>query len=151
MKVKFKYGIRTFSGTLDEMTYGSYKDGQLCIGRRWVQPRPTDQNAAVGSAAKNLSSIWGQASEDYKADFKTYARRYGKQACAYNMLPPTGYSLWIKAMYAWAKDEDPDLDLSSLTFEDVVTLGSKVASVSACVSNGYLPAVSPYDDLDAEI
>ena len=51
MKVKFKYGIRTFSGTVDEMTYGSFKKGKVCIGRRWVMPRLTDNNAALGSAA----------------------------------------------------------------------------------------------------
>ena len=33
MKVKFKYGIQTYSGTVDEMVYGSYRDGKLCIGR----------------------------------------------------------------------------------------------------------------------
>ena len=151
MKVKFKYGIRTFSGTVDEMTYGSYKDDQLCIGRRWVLPEATPQNTTLGSVSKNLADLWQQADAAYKADFKTYARRYGKEVCKPWMLPPTGYSLWVKAMYAWAEDEDPDLDLSSLTFEDVETLGSKVASVSACVQNNYLPSVSAVDELDASI
>ncbi|MDP3114547.1 MAG: hypothetical protein Q8M98_07195 [Candidatus Cloacimonadaceae bacterium] len=49
MKVKFKYGIATYSGTLDEMTYGSYRSGRLCIGRRWVMPSLTVQNKTIGS------------------------------------------------------------------------------------------------------
>jgi len=151
MKVKFKFGIRTYSGTVDDMTYGSYKDDKLCIGRQWVMPALTGNNAAIGSAAKNLATLWASASAGYKADFKTYAQRYGKQISGRDMLPPTGYSLWIKAMYAWAKDEDPELDLSTLIFEDIVTLGGKVASVSTCIANEYLPAVDPYDDLIAEI
>jgi len=151
MKVKFKYGIRTYSGTVDEMTYGNYKQGKVCISRKWVVPRLTENNSTMGAIAKNLSTLWQQADAGYKADFKTYAGRYGAQVSAPDKLPPTGYSLWVKAMYAWAKDEDPDLDLSSLTFEDVETLGSKVASVSACVNNNYLPNVNPVDDLDATI
>jgi len=151
MKVKFKYGIRTYSGTVDEMTYGSYKDDEVCIGRQWVMPTLTDNNSALGSVAKNLSTLWASASAGYKADFKTYAQRYGKQISEPDKLPPTGYSLWVKAMYAWAKDEDPALDLSTLIFEDIVTLGGKVATVATCVSNEYLPSVSPVDDLIAEI
>ncbi len=38
MKVKFKYGIQTYSGTVDEMTFGSYRKGTLCIGRKYVIP-----------------------------------------------------------------------------------------------------------------
>jgi hypothetical protein len=33
MRVTFKYGIKTFSGTIDSMVYGAYRDGNLCIGR----------------------------------------------------------------------------------------------------------------------
>ena len=43
MKVKLKYGIATYSGTIDEITFGSYKDDTLCIARKWVMPRLTDK------------------------------------------------------------------------------------------------------------
>jgi hypothetical protein len=57
MKVKFKYGIRTYSGTIDEMTYGSYRKGKVCIGRQWVLPKPTEQNTEIGAVATNLSDL----------------------------------------------------------------------------------------------
>ena len=47
MKVKFKYGIQTYSGTIDEMVYGSYRDDKLCIGREYVYPTPERENNAL--------------------------------------------------------------------------------------------------------
>jgi hypothetical protein len=57
----------------------------------------------------------------------------------------------MKAMWAWAEDESPAVDLKTVTIEDIGTLGGKVASVSDCVTNGYLARVSDYGDLDSPI
>ncbi len=151
MKVKFKYGIRTYSGTIDEMTYGSYRKGKVCIGRQWVLPKPTEQNTEIGAVATNLSDLWAAASVDYKADFKTYATRNTAENVPGYLLGPTGYALFMKAMWAWAEDESPAVDLKTVTIEDIGTLGGKVASVSDCVTNGYLARVSDYGDLDSPI
>ncbi|MDD4223400.1 MAG: hypothetical protein PHD87_02305, partial [Candidatus Cloacimonetes bacterium] len=68
MKVKFKYGIATYSGTIDEMVYGSYRDDKLCIGREYVYPRLTEYNAAIGGAGANLAILWASGSAEYKAN-----------------------------------------------------------------------------------
>jgi hypothetical protein len=73
MKVKFKYGIRTYSGTLDELTFGSYFKDRVCIARRYVVPRLTDQNNLIVGKMKNLAVIYGDVSESYKAELKQYA------------------------------------------------------------------------------
>jgi len=151
MKVLFKYGIRTYSGTIDEMTYGSYKDGKVCIGRAWVMPQTTPQNTELGAVAANLGDLWAAASAGYKADFKAYAAKNNAENVAANRLGPSGYALFVKAMYAWAEDDAPAVDLKTVTIEDIGTLGGKVASVSDCVDNGYLDAVSDYETLDEPI
>ena len=54
-------------------------------------------------------------------------------------------------MWGWAKDQDPDMDLSSITFEDLETLGNQIRSVSAAANNNFIPNVVGVDDLDATL
>ncbi|MDZ4182889.1 MAG: hypothetical protein U1B83_08440 [Candidatus Cloacimonadaceae bacterium] len=147
MKVKFKYGLSTYSGTLDEMTYGSYRDGMVCIGRKWVYPNLTANNENMGNIAKNLATVYREVSDLYKADLKTYAQRNGKQNTPKNQIPPTAYAIFVKMMYAWAKGEDPQIDLSARTIEDLETGGDKIESVADAIDNGLLARISNYDDL----
>ena len=147
MKVRFKYGIATYSGTIDEMVYGSYRDHKLCIGREYVYPTLNANNELFGTVAANLSALYASASQDYKDDLKLYAQRNGSQNVPKTKLPPTAYALFIKAMYWWQDDDPTHVDLSSVTAEDVDTLGSKISTVKNCIDNGALDSISVYDDL----
>lgn len=146
MKVKFKYGIATYSGKLDEMVYGSYRDGKLCIGREFVYPRLTENNAILGGVGVNLAILWATGSEAFKADMKTYAQRNGTENVPKTKLPPNSYALWIRMIYAWAED-NPSVDLSTLNSEDFDIAGSDVSSVKNAVDNDYLPKVNDYSQL----
>ena len=147
MKVRFKYGIRTYSGTIDEMTYGSYRDHKLCIGREWVMPTLTEQNGILGTIGSNLRDLWFSASEDYRGNFKTYAQRHCTQNVPKTQACPNGYAMFIKACYAWQDDDPEHVDLASVNDEDVDTLGTKISTVKNCIDNDFLPAISEYDDL----
>ncbi|MDD2507207.1 MAG: hypothetical protein PHQ78_07860, partial [Candidatus Cloacimonetes bacterium] len=68
MKATLKYGIASYSGTIDDITFASYKNGAVCIARKYVMPTLTDNNATMGAVTKNLSEIYGNCSEDYKSD-----------------------------------------------------------------------------------
>jgi hypothetical protein len=149
MKVKFKYGIATYSGTIDEMVYGSYRDDHLCIGRNYVYPTLTAQNETLGSIGANLKLLWATVSAGYKADLKTYAQRNGNQNVPVSQMPPNSYALFIKLMYAWQKDDPEHVDLSSVTNSDVDSLGAKINTVKNCVLNGMLPGITNYSDLTA--
>ena len=146
MKVRFKYGIATYSGTIDEMVYGSYRDHKLCIGRDYVYPRLTANNTLMGSVGSNLAMLWGEASSAYKTDLKTYSQRNGTENIPKTQLPPTNYALWIKLLYAWHED-NPSVDLSTLTVEDFELGGASVSTVKNAIDNGYLDKVGTYDDL----
>ncbi len=147
MKVKFKYGIATYSGTIDEMVYGSYNDDKLCIGREYVYPRLTEQNTAVGSVGKNLALVWAEASAGWKEDLKTYAQRNKTENVPKTELAPGTYALYIKLMYAWQESDPDHVDLASVTSGDVDTLGTKIQTVKACVDNEMLPHIADADDL----
>jgi hypothetical protein len=148
MKVKFKYGIRTYSGTVDEMTYGSYRKHRLCIGRQYVLPKRTEQNDKMGSEAKNLGALWNAASDEFKADYKIYAGLYATYVSKPNEMPPNAYALFTKAMHNWAKTEEPTVNLAILQSEDITSLGTGISSVANCVSYNHLPAVPGHTNLN---
>ena len=148
MKVIFKYGISTYSGTIDQMVYGSYRDGKLCIGREYVYPRLTEYNELLGSIAKNLSTLYAAASVDYKADLKTYCQRNGSENVPKTKLPPTAYAIFIKLMYAWQKSDPEHVDLASLTESDIGTLGQGIVdTLKSAIDSDLLASVSDHADL----
>ena len=151
MKVIFKYGIRTYSGTIDEMVYGSYRDDKLCTGREYVYPTLTAQNTLIGNVATNLRLLWDEVSEGYRDDLKAYALRNASENIPKTRLAPTAYALYIKLMYGWQKADPEHVDLEMVTNEDITALGSTISTVKNCIDNGYLDSVSVYDDLVAAI
>jgi hypothetical protein len=139
MKVTLKYNLSSYSGTLNDMTYGSYKDGAVCIGRKWVQPATTPQQGELGKIAINLSDIYSEASAEWKADLKIYARKYGMEITPKNQLGPSGYALYVKMMYAWAASDPEHVTLDSLSLTDIQTLEAPVLSIADAVAEELLP------------
>lgn len=148
MKVQFKYGIKTYSGTLDEMTYGSYRDDNICIGRKYVSPTLNANNTLRGEISKNLAAIYALVSSDYKDDLKAYAGKHAALVPS-DKIPPTSFAIWMRMMYLYSELDDGHVDLSSVTYTDLQTLGTDIASIAAAISNGYLPEVNGGDALTA--
>ena len=145
MKTTFKYGIAAYSGTIDEITFGSYKNGSVCIARKYVKPRLTENNTLMGEIAKNVADIYAQCSEDYKSDLRTYAYMYGKEKSPRNTLAPNAYSIYIKMLFAFAEAYEASVSLDSITINDIQSLFPDVTSVALAVENGYLPRLSGSD------
>ncbi|MCK9310485.1 MAG: hypothetical protein M0P99_09445, partial [Candidatus Cloacimonetes bacterium] len=120
MKVQFKYGIKTYSGTADDMTYGSYRDGDVCIGRKYKSPRITTQNTTMGAKLKNLANVYGDISSDYKNDLKAYAIKHEKLVTR-DKLAPNAFAIFVKMMFLFSKLDEGHIDLSTLTYSDLQT------------------------------
>ena len=148
MKVKFKYGIATSSGTIDQMVYGNFRNGKLCIGREYVYPKITENNKRIGQIGKNISAAWNSASDEYRADFKTYAQRFGTAYVPKTKLPPNAYAIFMKMIWLWVEGE-PGLDLEAMTQEDFEISNSKIINVKSAVDNGFLKKVFGWEDLTA--
>ena len=151
MKVKFKFGIKTFSGTAEEMTYGSYAKNTLCLGRQYVKPMLTANNAHMGAIGKNLASVFRAANAAYVNDFKTYATRYSKQHFAWGKKSPTAFTLFVRMMWAWAATDPTHIDLTAITVADIVTRDADVRTVKRAIDASYLLVVNPYNDLTSDI
>jgi hypothetical protein len=146
MKVTFNFGIRTYSGTVDGMTFGSYRKDSLCIGRKYVTPILTENNTAMGAKMKNLGTVYGELSSGYKTDLKTYAVKNIANV-AKDKLPPTSFSIFLKMMFLFSELDEGHVDLSTVTYSDLQTLGEDIASVATAISNGYLADVDGGDEL----
>ncbi|PKN72130.1 MAG: hypothetical protein CVU50_08280 [Candidatus Cloacimonetes bacterium HGW-Cloacimonetes-3] len=150
MKVIFKFGIKTYSGTVDEMTFGSYRKHSLCIGRKYVTPVLTANNTLMGSVMKNLAEVYRDCSELYKADLKTYALRNSANIPS-GKIPPTSFAIFVKMLYLFSELDEGHIELSTVTYSDLQTLGGDIASVADAVENGYLANVVDADELTANM
>lgn len=140
MKVTFKYGIKTFSGTLDDMTFGSFREASLCIGRKYVIPTLTANNTAKGTITKNLAEIWSGVSSGYKTDLKAYAAKNAANIPK-GQLAPTCFAIWMQMLYLYSKLDEGHVDLSTVTLNDLQTLATDIGTVKDAVLNGYLHEV----------
>ncbi len=151
MKVKFKYGIKTYSGTVDEMVYGSYRHDNLCIGREYVYPTLTANNHLKGTITKNLADVWSKVDEDYNADFKAYCLRNGQENVAPDALIPSAFSMFLKMMFAWQESDPEHVDLTEVTIADIVALDADVRTVARAVTAEFLPSIEDASDLTHDI
>lgn len=151
MKVKFKYGIKTYSGLADEMVYGSYRDDNLCIGRVYVYPTLTENNHNKGKILTNLASVYRAAAETYITDLKRYATLNGQENVPKNQLVPSSFSMFLKMMYAWYASDPTHVDLETVTVADIVSGDADVRNISRAVEAAFLPLVSTYEDLNHNI
>lgn len=151
MKVKFKYGIKCYTGTVDGMTYGAYKKGNLCIGRTYVYPTLTENNHNKGKIATNLAGVYNAAAETYIADLKLYALRNGQENVPKDRCVPTSFSLFMKMMYGWYDSDPTHVDLETVTVADIVSGDADVRNISRAVEAGFLPAISVWEDLNHNI
>ena len=147
MRVKFKYKIQSYSGTLDNIVFGSYRSGKICIARKYFYPEHTEQNTSFGLISKNIAKLWKAGSEGFKTQLKIYSRWYKIYNSSNNSGSPGAYSLWIKISYEWAKDEH--INLKNITPEEFLSLGTAIKTIKNCVDNGYLMPIPHYEILTA--
>ena len=150
MKVTFKYGIGAFTGKIDNAVFWAQKSKLASLMRKFTYPKITTHNINIGAIAKNLGFLWRELTVDYREDFKTYADRYYVQYGSEGDYDParSPYAFWTKAIWAWAK-EHTDVDLKTLTMEDLEVTGMAISTVKNCIQNGYLRVIDQYDDLTA--
>jgi hypothetical protein len=144
MKVTFSYPTRTLSGKEDDTVFGAYRHNNLCLARKFVYPEIVAQHHKIGNIAKNLAIVYRNAAAPYKADFKAYAKTYGKRTDYVAKIPPNGYALFLKMMQAWFDSDPTHVDLSNVTIADIVALDADVRNISRAVDAGFLPTVKGY-------
>ncbi len=151
MKVTFKYGIGTFTGKIDNSVFWPQKSGVASLMRKFTYPKLTPQNAMIGNIGKNLAYLWSKLELDYRKDLAVYAKRYYVQYGSEGDFDParSPYAFYTHMIWELSKS-NTNIDLQTLTYEDLRLIGSAIISVSDAIYNGYLRTIDYYDDLDHE-
>jgi hypothetical protein len=146
MKVKFKYGIKSYSGTLDDLVYANYKKCNMVIGRRLVEREDTDQNRIIGNGGVKISSIYKLLREEYKQDLAKYAKRRGELESSQGKLVANRFMVFVKLCYAACQGMNHSSDVASLSLDDF-SISVGLMNVKSAIEAGYLEEIDSYDDL----
>ena len=153
MKVKFKYGIKSFSGTHDEMVFANYATHDVVIGR--MLPRNgeiTANQVSMGNKMQNIASFFKVCSAGFKSDLDTYATKFSALPGRLGTIGVNKFSIFLKICWAASQAPTNPIDLDSLTADDIA-MGSysMIDNVAVCVNNGFLPAVEGYELLTTSL
>ncbi len=155
MKIKFRWGIKTFSGFADDMVYENCLNSKICIGRDYTYPTITVNNHQVGSIGKNLTTVYKGVSLGYAQDLAKYRVRLKQLGIPRNPLERKQVAgklpLLFKMMYNWYDTDPEHINLSAVTIADIVALDAEVRTIKRAVEAGYLPMIPVYQDLTAGI
>ena len=149
MKLSLLPFITGLSGRLGKLVFCIEKKSGACWSRIYVKPELTENNHEFGSASKNLSNIYHQASEGYIEDLRNYSDRYNLNSDKISR-GLKAYTSFTKMMYA-LKRTHPAVDLRTLSLEEIMEEDLPVRSVKEAVDNELLPAVKRYEELNCSI
>ncbi len=145
MKTKLKYCLSELSGTLDDLVlYRNKKSGKL-IARRYCVPKPSAENPRIAETSRNLFAL--APSEAYKADLKMYL-------LLHNELSHKPFHSWVNlymTLMSRLAKAYPDIDLKTLSRNDIFANDLPCKSVSAAVQAGLLSPVPGWEKLVAEM
>ena len=148
MKPKVKMNIPKLDG--NEEKYVTYYSPHLdkYISRRKVIPKPSAANAIMKEIFDFAKRII--ISEEYKEDCRKYIQRYNREYHSQGKPMSTWPNVFLKIMRATLKDY-PDLDLKTLSKEDIVKQILPCRSIASAIEAGYLKKVRDWRKLIALI
>ncbi len=147
MKVKLKYGQLAYQGAIDDLIYYWHPIAKRLIARR----RPTQRrlgasNERIGNVAKNLKSL--DPSPEYRDNLRMYlAMIRGTDKIERSM---NWAGLFTRVMWSMQR-QNPELDIATLSRDDIYTLDLPVISVRRAVEAGLLAPVPGVEMLTALI
>lgn len=142
MKVKFRHAVKAFQGKFkaEGLVYCRYNDGALYLVRKYPRYTPSDHNHEMGNAARNMGKLFRSVSAEYKSDLKTYAALMNNYTDLSEKLPAHCYAHFTQMMWA-LKRKIPEINLATLTIDDILINEYPVRSVAEAMEAGLLPAI----------
>lgn len=153
-KIKYASFVAGLSGKSGSTVF--FRSSNIGFGymRAFTYPKITDENHLRGAEFKNLTEQLKNVSAAGIADLKAYTAKYTK-------LPQVGegdlserannhVAVWIMAVHNCAKEFSASMTVDTVTISDLRSLFS-FTDVANLVDHGWLPAVTGYEDLTAEL
>jgi len=135
----------SLTGKTGELVYCYNRLADKMYARKYTYPTLTDNNHKMGSVAQNLFRI--KVSDAYKYDCRTYAYLYATAGKNRGVKIWTWSNCYLHLMYALAAAV-PEIDLATLTKEEIYTLDLPCISIKRAVEAGLLEEVKDYVRLD---
>ncbi len=147
MKVTFKNLIGGYTGCVDGIIF--YWDPRLqrMLARAKPHVRIKSHHVSFGLTSRALMAL--APSSAYRNDLRSYAER-SYSLPEFKGVRPIWNNLYLKIMYG-LKRLYPDLDLQSLTREDIVAFDLPCRSAKRAIEAGLLPQVRDWQKLTAEM
>lgn len=147
MRVKFKYGIKSFSGTLDELTYANYESVNIVIGRKKLVSGDSEHKRDFGEIAIEISKLYRELSTGFMDDLRAYAKKMYRLKAFSDKIPGNAYSVFHKMMRSAIKDPESPIDVGNIYTGNILPgQYSRVNTIKEAVENGHLPVVPGYEE-----
>lgn len=153
-KIKYASFVAGLSGKSGSSVFFRSNSTGFGYLRAFTYPKLTTVNALRGAEFKNLTEQLKFVASAGIADLKAYTAKYRK-------LPQVGegdlserannyVAIWIMAVHNCAKEYSASMTVDTVTISDLRSLFS-FTDVANLVDHGWLPAVTGYEDLTAEL
>jgi len=139
--------IQGYSGKCDGLVYYYNEKLRRTVCRKLVKQPLTPQNDVIRSVSQNLSSL--NVSDDYKRDLQHYTFRYTQKRGKDKYPITSWYSIFTMLMWAMAKEMD--INLVTLTREQIENDSLPCRTVKQAVEAGLIPRVLDYEILTNQI
>lgn len=148
MKAKLKVLLPGFTGTMDDVViYYSSKLNKYIV-RKKVKPKLTPDHSLTQEMHAFRRRI--DVSEDYIDDCREYIKLFNRKFRRQGRAMSTWPNVYMKIMRA-LKKQYPDIDLKTISRDDVIERNLPCRTVAAAVEAGYLEKVPGFEKLDSNL
>ncbi len=149
MKTTFKHAVKSFRGTnrKEELYYSSYKNGEVVIAKTLPEPTIKAHHHIFGTITKHLHKMYKTLSAEYKLDLSCYAKLFSTLPENNDKLPASGSALFTGMLWK-LKKLHPEIDLATITREEIVQNEYPMRSVVESMQNGLLVEIEEASMLD---
>lgn len=149
MKVFFKNMVMAYRGKCDGLVYYYNPRLNRMVARAHVKRRRTAQNDLFKAVSAQLKAL--APAEGFKRDLATYVELYNRKAANFRHPLNNWYNAYTRMMWALAKKDPANIDLTTISRESIYEQGLQCISVKRAVEAGLLEAVKGWEGLAGEI
>jgi hypothetical protein len=143
MKVKFKWGLTGYSGTVDGAIYYYNDRIKQCLMRKYKYPELNENNERTTSIMANLKLI--EPSQGYRYNLMDYVGAYNDSK-DYGHKPMNAWNnAWLKLMFAMQKALPGQVDLKTISRQQIIDEGLPCKTVKDAIEAGLLPQLPDYE------
>jgi len=147
MKATVKEGIKGFSGKLDGAVYYYHPRLKRTLMRKMPKMPVQAQNHLYRDVARQIKNL--EPSSAYRNDFRSYFTQLRERDENINL--PSWYSLYVKMLWAIQAKYPAQVDLKTITKEQVHSQNLPCISVKAAIEDGLLPQIPGWEYYDKQM